>query len=52
MERLHGFFDWRIIIEAVALEQIDIVELKALQRGFDRVEDVLYDILVVCREKT
>jgi hypothetical protein len=30
VQSLHGFLDGRVIVEAVALEDIDIVELQAL----------------------
>lgn len=35
MQSLHGLFDGRLIIEAVALQDIDVVKLKAVQRVFD-----------------
>lgn len=41
MESLHGLLDGRIVIEAVALEQVDIVELEALQAGLDGGEYIL-----------
>lgn len=39
MERFHGFVDRCLWVEAVNLKQVDVVRLKALQRGIDRVED-------------
>lgn len=50
MQRLHRLLDRRFIIEAVALEDVDIVELQALERRLDAVEDVLaaQAVLVDC----
>jgi hypothetical protein len=39
---LHGFFNWRIGVETVALEDIHIIQLKTLQRALDSFENVLY----------
>jgi hypothetical protein len=41
MESLHGLVDGRVGVEAMALEHVDVVELKALQALLHRVEDVL-----------
>lgn len=41
MKRLHGLFDRRFIIEAMALEDVDIVEPEPLEGAFDRCKDAL-----------
>ena len=41
VQRLHRLFDRRLGVKAVALQEIDIVELQSFQRGLDRVENVL-----------
>ena len=41
MQRLHRLLDGRVIVEAVALEDVDVVQLQALQRILDRREDAL-----------
>jgi hypothetical protein len=38
---LHGLFDRGVPVEAVTLKDIDVVELKALEAGLNRVEDML-----------
>ena len=41
VQRLHGLGDGGIIVEAVALKDVDIVELKTLQGPLNGLEDVL-----------
>jgi hypothetical protein len=41
VEGLHGLLDRGVWIEAMALQDIDVVQLESLERCFDRVEDVL-----------
>jgi hypothetical protein len=38
---LHGLFDRGVPVEAVTLEDIDVVELQAFETVLNRVEDVL-----------
>lgn len=35
VKRLHGLFDRRIVVEAVTLEEINVVELESLERVLD-----------------
>ena len=41
MQSLHSLLDWRIRIKAVALQDVDIIKLKAFQRLVHRIENVL-----------
>jgi hypothetical protein len=41
MEGLHGLLNGGIWVETMALQDIDVVQLKSLQRGLNGVEDVL-----------
>lgn len=39
MQGLHGLLEGRVVVEAVDLEQIDVVGAQTAQRGVDLVED-------------
>ena len=41
MQRLHCLFNGDILVEAVDLQEVDVVDLKSLQAPFDRFEDML-----------
>jgi hypothetical protein len=41
MQSLHRLLNWSIRIEAVALQDVDIIKLKAFQWLFHRIENVL-----------
>jgi hypothetical protein len=41
MKRLHCLLDGSVVVETVALQHVDIVELETAQGVLDRVEDVL-----------
>jgi hypothetical protein len=41
MEGLHCLLDGGVVVESVALKQIDVVEPESLERGIDGREDVL-----------
>lgn len=41
MQGLHRLLDRRLVVEAVALQHVDIVEAEALERALDRGKDAL-----------
>ena len=41
MESLHRLFDGSVVIESVALQEINVIELETLEGCFDRIEYVL-----------
>ena len=41
VQRLHGLLDRRLIVKAMALQQVDVVEPKALKRVVNTLKDVL-----------
>lgn len=57
MKRLHGLLERGVVVEAMDLEDIDVVGVEALERGVDLVEDgrarevVLVDVVLGLLER-
>lgn len=41
VQSLHSFLDWGPVIEAMTLEDVDIVEIESLQTSLDAIKDML-----------
>ena len=41
MQSMHGLFNGRVVVESMALKDIDVIELKSFERVIDRRDDAL-----------